>query len=134
MNTSEELQNVINNSNYSIDKRSYIYYLVDSVREHHRHLQVIHLHNEITVVTKPENESYLDIKKRNKENWKLIKIRCGNPFFCHGFIAAISSALAEQKIDITITSSFEYDLVLVQEKDLDLADKTLQKIGFRKEN
>jgi hypothetical protein len=67
----------------------------------------------------------------NKEQWKLVNIRCGNPFYCVGFIAFITDALAIAGIDIVIISGFSTDLILVMQQDLERAVEVLVGIGFR---
>lgn len=125
------IQEVIACSDFNVDSAVYFYHLVKSYRKPEFHLQVIHNGPEITVITKKGNEQLLDIIKTNPEHWRLLSIRCGNPFYCQGFIAAISRSLAAAKIDITITSTFEYDLVFVQEEKLEEAVRCLREIGFQ---
>jgi hypothetical protein len=125
------IQEVIASSTFFVDPAPYRYHLVSAYRKPEVHLQVIHNGEEITVITKEGNESMLEILKTNPERWRLLNIRCGNPFYCQGFIAAISQALAAAGIDITITSTFEYDLVFVQEEKLESALHRLKEIGFR---
>jgi hypothetical protein len=128
------IQEVIACSTFIVDPTVYKYYLVAAYRQPEAHLQVIHNGSEITVITKESNAGLLDILQTNPEQWRLLNIRCGSPFYCQGFIAAVSSALAAEKIDLTITSTFEYDLVFVQQEKLERAVECLKEIGFQYKN
>jgi len=89
--------------------------------------------DEITVLTDIVNLPAINYLERNKENWKLINIRCGNPFYCVGFIAHITGVLANAGIDIVLVSTFSKDLVLVIEKDLKDAVRLLMAAGFKQQ-
>ncbi|MDA9161992.1 ACT domain-containing protein, partial [Crocinitomicaceae bacterium] len=87
--------------------------------------------DEITVVTKTSNLSELGDYERNPDNWVLLNIKCGNPFYCKGFLAAIASVFASEEIDITLTSTYTNDYVMVQENNIDKAISLLKNIGFK---
>ncbi|MGC4036160.1 MAG: ACT domain-containing protein [Chitinophagaceae bacterium] len=127
---SEPLRKVIRSSWFTIDTGIFVYTKVRQVENADKHLLVIRDRNEITVVTDETNLPFSGDYETNKEKWKLINIRCGNPFYCVGFIAAITGALAEAGIDIVLTSSFSNDLVLVMENDLEKSIEVLKEIGF----
>jgi len=129
----EQLKEVIELSWFTIDlNTTYVYTSVKEVLFPEKHLVVIRDENETTVVTAEDNLSLLGEYKANKEKWKLINIKCGNPFYCVGFIATITNSFAIKGIDIVLLSSFSNDLILVMEKDMDKAVEILIKIGFRK--
>ncbi len=127
-----ELEDVIKLSWFSIEPGNYIYTSVKEIVFPEKHLMIINDGREITIVTLEENLPLLVSYISNKEQWRLLNIKCGNPFYCTGFIAFISSALAEEGIDIVITSSFSNDLIMVMEKDLENATAILLRIGFSK--
>ena len=131
MEYSEALTEVIKMSWFTVNDRKFVYTAVKKIVYPEKHLMLINDGEEITIVTAEENLSLLVEYKSNKERWRLINVRCGNPFYCVGFIAAITSALAEHEIDIVITSSFSNDLILVMEKDLEAGIRVLQGIGFK---
>jgi hypothetical protein len=105
---------------------------VQEVDHPEKHLMIVRDGQEITVVTREENLSLLGSYEANNEKWRLLNIRCGNPFYCPGFIATITTGMAEEGIDIVITSSFSNDLIMVMEKDLDQAVEILRNMGFEK--
>lgn len=130
----ERLKEVIRASWFIVEDGKYIYTSVKEITAPEKHLMIINDGKEITIVTREENLPLPGTYEANKDKWRLLNIRCGNPFYCSGFIAYITGALAAKGIDIVITSSFSNDLVMVMEKDLDMSVDTLIEIGFvRKE-
>ncbi len=127
----ERLKEVIQASWFSIENGVYIYTRVKELSHVDLHLMIINDGHEITVVTREENLHLLGPYEANKEKWRLINIRCGNPFYCAGFIAFITNALAEEGIDIVLASSYSNDLVLVMQDDLDATAAILTRIGFK---
>lgn len=125
------LDEVIRSSWFTVEPGNFVYTRVREVGDPSPHLLVIHEREDITVVTEEQNLRALGVIDRNAESWKLITVRCGNPFYCVGFIAYITGALARKGIDIVLTSSFSNDLILVMEKNLAAAHETLLEIGFR---
>ncbi|HUC83016.1 MAG TPA: ACT domain-containing protein [Flavisolibacter sp.] len=128
----KELQAVIAASWFSIDNATYVYASVTEVPEPEKHLLVVRDGTETTVATNVQHLPLPHCLQVNKDHWKLINIRCGNPFYCVGFIATITDALASAGVDIVIVSSFSNDLVLVTAQDLDKAVEILEGLGFRK--
>jgi len=124
------LQPVIDSSWFTIDEGTYVYALVPEVTHAEKHLMVVRDAEELTVLTETGNLPMINYQQRNKDNWKLLNIRCGNPFYCVGFIAHITGILAEAGIDIVLVSTFSKDLVLVLEADLERAVKVLVDAGF----
>lgn len=128
----QRLQEVIKLSWFNVEDGAYIYTSVNEIKYPEKHLMLINDGKEITIVTLEENLPLLGAYEANKDKWRLINIRCGNPFYCSGFIAYITNALAAKGIDIVLTSSFSNDLVMVPEKDLDRSVTTLMEIGFER--
>ena len=128
-----ELAAVIAASWFTIDEAVYVYAQVTAVTEPEKHLLVVRDGTEITVATDEKNLPLPHCLQVNKEQWRLVNIRCGNPFYCVGFIALITDALAIAGIDIVIISSFSNDLILVAQQDLDKAVNVLTALGFKPE-
>ena len=128
---SKELKAVIQSSWFTIENGLYVYAKVTNVHTPEKHLIVTRDSDEITVVTKTSNLSELGDYERNPDNWVLLNIKCGNPFYCKGFLAAIASAFASKGIDITLTSTYTNDYVMVQENNIDKAISLLKNIGFK---
>lgn len=127
---SEELKAVIQSSWFTVENGLYAYAKVSHVRSPEKHLIVTRDHDEITVVTECSNLSKLGTYKRNPDNWVLLNIKCGNPFYCKGFLAAIASVFASEEIDITLTSTYTNDYLMVQEQNKEQAISVLVGIGF----
>ncbi len=87
--------------------------------------------NEITVVMDQSKvDECVDEVLAIERDWKIITFDLELPFELVGFIAKISTALAEEGISIFVISAYSTDHILVKEKDLPKAIKKLEKIGF----
>lgn len=126
----EKLAKVIQTSWFTVEKGVYVYTKVKEARSPEKHLIVTRDTDEITVVTELSNLSSLGDYERNADNWLLLNIKCGNPFYCEGFLAAIASVFADNKIDITLTSTYTNDYVMVQEQNIEQSIALLKNIGF----
>ncbi|MEJ6588771.1 MAG: ACT domain-containing protein [Crocinitomicaceae bacterium] len=131
---SKDLKKVIQTSWFTIENGLYVYAKVTNVHTPEKHLIVTRDSDEITVVTKTSNLADLGDYERNPDNWVLLNIKCGNPFYCEGFLAAIASAFASKGIDITLTSTYTNDYVMVQQNKIDKATSLLKNIGFRQKD
>lgn len=129
----DQLKHVISLSSFRIQEGRYAYAKVKAVVDGPEHLMIINDGQEITVVTKDENLSSIGAEEVNKDRWRLINIKCGNPFYCIGFIAIITRALAIEGIDVVLTSSYTRDLVMVMENDLAKSVEILKREGFAEE-
>lgn len=134
MEISKELQQVIESSWFTVENGLYAYAKVSHVLSPEKHLIVTRDHDEITVVTECSNLSKLGAYERNPDSWVLLNIKCGNPFYCKGFLAAIASVFASEEIDITLTSTYTNDYLMVQEQNKERAISVLIGIGFLQKN
>lgn len=128
----QDLQSVITSSWFTVDEAVYVYASVSEVIFPEKHLLIVRDGTEITVATDVRHLPLPHCLHMNKEEWKLLNIRCSSPFYCVGFIATISDALARAGIDIVMVSSFSNDLILVMQKDLERTVEILVQLGFRK--
>ena len=126
----KKLQEVIDCSWFTIDEGTFAYTKVRKIKNVKNHLIITQDSDEITVVTDIKNLKDLGDYERNAENWKLINIRCGNPFYCVGFLAAISSQTALNGLDITMTSTYTNDYVMCKEEELEQCTSLLISLGF----
>ncbi len=62
--------------------------------------------------------------------WRLITFDMVLPFSLIGFFARVSGALADAGVSLLAVSAYSRDHVLVQNKDLDKAVKSLEKLGM----
>ena len=130
----KKLQEVINCSWFTIDEGTYAYTKVTEIKNVKKHLIITQDSDEITVVTDIKNLNALGDYERNAENWKLINIRCGNPFYCVGFLAAISSQTALNGLDITMTSTYTNDYIMCKQEELEKCTSLLISLGFSKKS
>ena len=126
----KKLQEVINCSWFTIDEVTYAYTKVTEIKNVKKHLIITQDSDEITVVTDIKNLKDLGNYERNAEDWKLINIRCGNPFYCVGFLAAISSQTALNGLDITMTSTYTNDYIMCKQEELNKCTNLLVSFGF----
>ena len=126
----KKLQEVINCSWFTIDEGTYAYTKVTEIKNVKKHLIITQDGDEITVVTDIKNLKNLGDYERNAEDWKLINIRCGNPFYCVGFLAAISSQTALNGLDVTMTSTYTNDYIMCKQEELNKCTSLLIKLGF----
>jgi hypothetical protein len=126
----KKLQEVIDCSWFTIDEGTFAYTKVREIKNVKNHLIITQDSDETTVVTDIKNLKDLGDYERNTENWKLINIRCGNPFYCVGFLAAISSQTALNGLDITMTSTYTNDYVMCKEEELEQSTNLLISLGF----
>ena len=130
----KKLQEVINCSWFTIDEGTYAYTKVTEIKNVKKHLIITQDSDETTVVTDIKNLKDLGDYERNAEDWKLINIRCGNPFYCVGFLAAISSQTALNGLDITMTSTYTNDYIMCKEEELEKCTSLLISLGFSKKS
>ena len=130
----KKLQEVINCSWFTIDEGTYAYTKVTEIKNVKKHLIITQDSDETTVVTDIKNLKDLGDYERNAEDWKLINIRCGNPFYCVGFLAAISSHTALNGLDITMTSTYTNDYIMCKEEELEKCTSLLISLGFSKKS
>ena len=126
----DELEKIIEQSTFEIQKGSYIYAKVKSIADLNKHFMVSRDKDEITVVTKEENIGDLDLIERNKDSYSLIALNVSMPFYSVGFLAAVSGAIAKAGMNILIVSTYSKDYIIVKEDRLEKARKVLLSIGF----
>ena len=126
-----KLKEVIRSSWFTIESGVYVYTRVSAVQDPEKHLMVTRDRDEVTVVTETSNLSDLGEFERNPEDWKLVNIKCGHPFYCVGFLSAVATRMAENGLDITMTSTFTNDYIFFIEKDLEVGVQLLKEIGFQ---
>ncbi|MBI2600463.1 ACT domain-containing protein [Candidatus Daviesbacteria bacterium] len=127
----DELKNIIKQSSFETEDGVYVYTQVKSVPETEKHFMVSQDKDEITVVTKEENLSSLDLIERNKDNYKLIALNVSVPFYSVGFLATVSSAIAKAGMNILIISTYSKDYILVKEDKLRKVKEALLALGFK---
>jgi len=127
----EDIKSIIKESSFTAEEGRFVYAKVFSVPDLNGHFMVSRDGDEITVVTKEENLSGLDLIERNPDYYRLIALNVSKPFYSVGFLATVSQALASQGMNILIVSTYSKDYVLVKEDRLEEAKLTLLKLGLK---
>jgi len=65
-----------------------------------------------------------------KGPFRALRLEIATPFEAPGFIAAATAALAEEKVNVLVFSTFSFDYVLVEAEMLDRAIEILGARGF----
>lgn len=129
--TEQTIEEILRKSTFIIHQGAYVYAKAKSRPERGRHFMVSEDDSEITVVTKEENLRFVEIIERNKETYALIALNPSKPFYSVGFLAAVANAIAKQKMNILLLSTYSKDYVLVRVQDLNAARDALLKIGLK---
>ncbi|AEA46127.1 ACT domain-containing protein [Archaeoglobus veneficus] len=90
---------------------------------------VVYDGREITVIveeSRVDEVNAFDVQR----GYRLLTFDGVLPFDLVGFIARVSTALAEEGVSIFVVSSYSTDHIFVKESDLDRAIKGLRKAGF----
>lgn len=126
-----KLQEIISSSTYDLQDGRYIYIKAKSVQNWEDHFMVSKDNDEITVVTREENLAKLDTIEKNKDYYRLIALNVTVPFYSVGFLAAVSSTIAKEGMNVLIISTYSKDYIMVRFDLLDNAIKVLQNLGFK---
>ncbi|MBU2113373.1 MAG: ACT domain-containing protein, partial [Gammaproteobacteria bacterium] len=124
---------VIAQSDFYVEAEHFYVLQASRVGTPERHRLICHDEKEITVITTAAQLADVDIIARNKEQWRLLVINCAKPFYCVGFLTAISTAMTNAGLDILLTSTFSRDLVFVPQQHIAQAIELLLQLGFHQQ-
>lgn len=127
----DEINKIIKESTFQIKEGRFVYAQVLKTPSRGKHFMISEDADEITVVTKEENLPELDLKERNKDFYRLIALNVSIPFYCVGFLAAVSRAISEQGINILIVSTYSKDYIMIKDDKLENAKSALLGLGFQ---
>lgn len=127
-----KLKKIIEGSSFILHEGRFVYTKVKTAPQISNHFLVSKDIDEITVVTKEENFSELDLIEKNKDFYSLIELKVSIPFYAVGFLATVSSAIANKGMNILIVSTYSKDYILVQEDQRENAIQVLTELGFSK--
>lgn len=126
----EQLQHIIHASTFGIEPGIWVYAKVRSVPTG-KHFLVAQDNDEITVVTTDGRLDELDLIERNKDDYVLIRIDISIPFYAVGFLAAVTSAIAEKQANVLVVSTYSRDYVLVSTEHQEMARQAMLELGFQ---
>lgn len=102
--------------------------VVKSKNAHPRAFAMIVDKKEMTVIVDQALVDERDVISIERD-WKLFTFDMVLPFGLVGFLAAVSTALADEGISIFAVSSYSTDHILVKKKDVAKAVKRLEALG-----
>ena len=126
----KELKNIITESSFTVNKGRFVYAKVKTQPLSADHFFVAHDADEITVVTQKEKLDELDLVERNADDYALIALNVSIPFYSVGFLAAITSAIADQNLNALVVSTYSKDYLMVRFDLLPQAKDVLLVLGM----
>lgn len=126
----DDLKKIIENSSFVLHQGRFVYTKVKTAPPIDNHFLVSKDDDEITVVTKEENLANLELIEKNKDYYSLIELKVSIPFYSVGFLATVSSAIANKGMNVLIVSTYSKDYILVKEEYKNDAVQTLIELGF----
>ena len=123
------LEEVIRSSPVVLHADRYAYLRASAAPPVGEHFFVCADEHEITVVTR---EALVDRVPHDaiEARYRLLEFQISVPFQAPGFLATISSALADAGMNVLIVSTFGRDYVLLREADVKLGLQAIKQLGF----
>lgn len=122
---------VLRASTFRVDPEPFSWVSAGRVDHPERHLVVVRDDRETTVVTREAELVHVEVLDRNPDAWVLLAIDCANPFYCVGFLAAVTSPFAEAGLDVLALSTFTRDYVFVKAGEVERAREILRAVGVQ---
>lgn len=113
------LEEILSSSTYQVSKEQFSVAKVDSTCPFEKCFLVTKDEIETTVIYNQEQS--INGILEEKRDYVLIAINVALPFYAPGFIAAVSSALAEKGISVLVVSTYSRDYFLVHKSNEDSA-------------
>lgn len=124
------LKDVLENSTYNIYQELYAMAKVNTIPPT----------NNIFMITKDELETTIVYKQschldhyiiEEKKGYRLIALNVAIPFNAPGFIATISTQIANNNIPVLVISTYSRDYFMVQDNHIDEVKIILKRLGLR---
>lgn len=126
----DEIKKIIEQSTFEVRPGRYVYIKAESLPSTGNHFMVSVDSDEITVVTREENLGAIGVIEKNKDSWVLISLNVSIPFYSIGFLATVSNAIASERMNVLIVSTYSKDYILVRADLANKARETLLALGF----
>lgn len=127
---SPELTDIIQQSTFQVQEGTYVYLKAQTLPSSGGHFLVTQDADEVTIVTREENMGQCAWSERNRDDYALIALNVSVPFYCVGFLAAVSDAIARAGMNILVVSTYSKDYILVKKDCALAAEKILLELGF----
>jgi hypothetical protein len=123
-----QLQQVIQSSTVVVHPGRYAYLKCDTTPSGN-HFLVTQDADEVTVVT--QEQYVVDVPHTETTKWfKLLEIKVSMPFVATGFLATVTSTIADKGLNVLIVSTYSKDYALVREETAETAIEALRDVGF----
>lgn len=127
----DHIKKVIKTSYLIEHKGIFVYAKVRTAPAVDKHFLITKDSDEITVITRKENLSELDIIEQSSTERVLLEIQFSpdtpdGP----GFLAAITTELAKQGMSISVISTFSKDYLIFHKEDAEKGIQLLKNLGF----
>ncbi len=133
MTISDELKKVIESSTFALLDGRYIFAKVKTIPNFDDgHFMVSKDKDEISVCTREENLSKLDLIEKNKDLYVGFELKISLPFYAVGFAGAVTGAMGERGMNNLVISTYSKDYLFVREEHLEKAQQALLDLGFKK--
>lgn len=127
----EDLKKVVETSTLILHAGSFVYAKVKTVPLIDKHFSISQDADEITIITKKENLGELDLIETSNDERSLLEIQFSpDSLDAVGFLAIVSSALAQESISISVISTYSKDYILAPKEETEKAIQALTKLGF----
>jgi hypothetical protein len=127
----KEIKKIIKESTFKIEKGRFIYAKVSKITNVEKHFMVTKDREEVTVVTQEKNLPSLRLIEKNKDFYTLIALNVSIPFYCVGFLAVVSEAVAKGGMNILIVSTYSKDYIMVKSNKIKDVKFVLLNLGFK---
>jgi hypothetical protein len=130
---SNELQEIIKQSSFTVVDGQFVSVKVATAPNISNHFLVAQDNDEITVITRAEHLRELNLIERNKDEYALIALNVSVPFYSVGFLATVSSAIADAGMNLLLISTYSKDYLMIRADQCDTAKKVLLSLGFNQQ-
>jgi hypothetical protein len=128
----DDLKKIIDSSTFTLHDGRYIVAKVKTAPPIDDHFMVSKDQDEITVVTREENLSKLDLIEKNKDFYVALELKVSLPFYAVGFLAAVTNAIGSRGMNNLVISTYSKDYLFVRVEHLEKATQALLDLGFKK--
>jgi len=126
----QDIDDIIRNSSALIRPGRFAMVKVQELEKEAKYFCLTNDGEELTMVVEEANLS--QVKYKEIQQWfKLIQLAVSVPFFSVGFLAKVTSAIADKGINILVISTFSNDYILIREHDAKTTIEALATLGFQ---
>ncbi len=132
MQTHDDLAAILAASTFQIVPGTYVYAKAVMAPPVHTCFMVSIDQDEITVVAEADQLRGIQILERTVDSYALIALHVSAPSGAVGFLASVTAALAQDRIDVLVVSTYSKDYVLVRQDRVGDAAECLRELGLKR--